>query len=351
MSPLEYYQKKIASGEILPDPQQMVVMQRCETLYQQLLTERGGWLSRWRHKTPPRGLYLWGSVGIGKTFLLDTFYYCLPFTDKLRSHFYAFMRAVHAELQTLQGSKNPLQQLAKNWAEKARIICLDELLVHDIADAMVLGNLFTALFQQGVCLMFSANIAPDDLYHNGLQRELFLPAIAQIKAHTEVIHLCTSDDYRAHSDQSERFYWYPLTTAALTNLARCFAHYAEGQTVTDAPLSICHRDIAVIKRAETVVWFDFMAICGKPRSQEDYLALVQQFRMICISNVPAISPKDSDLARSFIRFIDVLYDAKVRLALAAALPIEQLYTAGDLIDEFARTRSRLLQMQSAQWGI
>jgi cell division protein ZapE len=347
MTPIEYYLKKIAAGEILEDQQQYQIIEKFQIIYEALLSQPQGWLARLQRKQPPRGLYLWGNVGIGKTFLMDTFYYSLPFEQKLRIHFYAFMQQVHQELHKLQGSKNPLQILAKNWAQKTRVLCFDELIVTDIADATLLGGLLAALFQQGICLIVTTNVPPDDLYKNGLQRELFLPAIAEIKAKMDICHLGITDDYRVNYSQRPQYYWYPLTTQTRQRLEESFARFSQGIPPTMSPLQINGRLIRVKKSAGSVVWFDFMDICGIPRSQEDYLALTKDYKTILVSNLTVIGPQEHDLARSFIRFIDVLYDTKTRLIIAAAQPIDQIYTSGQLLLEFARTRSRLIQMQSS----
>lgn len=348
MTPLEYYQQKIASGEILPDPQQEGVIQRFQALYEQLLTPpKSSW--HWGRKKTLRGLYLWGSVGIGKTFLSDTFYYTLPFPQKRRLHFYAFMRQVHGELAALQGVKNPLKHIAKTWAEHTRVLCLDELVIHDIADALVLGNLLRALIDAGICLIFTANVPPDELYRHGLQRHLFLPTIAYLNQHLEVVQLSANEDYRANYASEKRYYRYPLTAENEASMAEDFAFFAKNNPSEFRPLTICQRPIRVRKYADGVVWFDFLDICGVPRSHEDYLAIVSQFHTILVSNLTIISAREHDLARSFIRFIDVLYDAKVRLIMTAAQPISQIYTEGPLLFEFARTASRLTQMQSPQW--
>lgn len=349
MSPFEYYQKKIASGEILEDPQQLAVMREFERIYQGLMSPRGLW-DKLRQKKSPLGLYIWGEVGIGKTFLLDTFYYSLPFTDKLRIHFYAFMRSVQEELQSLQGQKNPLQMIAKNWAAKTRVICFDELIVTDIGDAMILNKLFSALFAEGICMIFTSNVAPDNLYRNGIQREQFLPAIELIKLHSQVLQVKITDDYRSTFLANGQYYWHPINPENQQKMLQAFDKFAEGAVSTSEPLYLCHRNVTVIKRTDKVVWFDFLAICGKPRSFEDYLALVEKFDAVFVSNLPQIQEKERDLARSFIRFVDVLYDAKTRLVINAARSIEEIYPAGDLQFEFARTKSRLTQMQSKDWN-
>jgi len=348
VTPLQYYQKKIASGEILEDPQQLTVMHSFDVAYAELTADKTVF-AKFKKKSTPRGIYLWGNVGIGKTFLIDTFYYTLPFEQKLRIHFYAFMRQVHADLFKLEGTKNPLQYLAKQWAKKVRVICFDELIVNDIADAMVLGNLVQAFLDEGIYLIFTSNCAPDDLYKNGLQRELFIPTIERLKSSMEVIHLTIADDYRAQATGQNQYYWYPLNQQSHDQIAHFFQQATAGAVATNAALSVCGRDIKVQQRANKVIWFDFLDICGIPRSQEDYLAIVEQFDTILISNLIDINPAQNDLARSFIRCIDVLYDAKVRVVITAVKPIGQIYPAGSLSFEFVRTKSRVRQMTSMEW--
>ncbi len=349
MTPLEYYQKKIASGEVLPDAQQLAVMQQLEKIYQVLII-KPNFFSKLLSKPESLGVYLWGNVGIGKTFLLDTFYYALPFNEKLRIHFHAFMRQLHADLRELKSVKNPLEHIARQWAKRTRIICFDEFIVNDIADALLLGNLLMALFAQGVYLVITSNFAPDDLYRHGLQRELFLPTIEKIKSALTVIHLTIADDYRSNFATQRQYYWYPLTAEAERHMEASFQQFTQNGLISTAPLDICERKIKVRKSSAEVVWFDFPDICGIPRNQEDYLVLVQQYKIILVSGLPIISPQQHDLARSFISFIDVLYEAKTRLVISAAVPIDKIYAEGLLLFEFQRTRSRLLQMQSEEWG-
>lgn len=346
---LEYYQRIVASGEILEDAQQVAAIQKLQSIYDSLQTPK----SIWRPFTPnvSKGLYLWGNVGIGKTFLIDTFYHYLPFEQKWRTHFLPFMQEVHTQLRMLQGIKNPLQHIAKKWAKKIRIICFDELIVNDIADACLLGHLIDAFFKHGICVIFTSNFAPDDLYKNGIQRALFLPTIAKIKTYTEVIHLTTLKDYRTrHSNHPIAYYWYPLTTVTQQNMETTFHILTENVVPSTAPLMIYNREIKVKKTAGRVAWFEFLTICGIPRNQDDYLAIAQTFHTIFISNLVPILANKHDLARNFIQLIDVLYAAKIRLVISAALPIEQLYTEGKLLFEFNRTRSRLRQMQSVEWA-
>ncbi len=344
-TPLTYYQQKLASGEILPEAQQLAVMQQFELIYQQLLQPKK---KKWWWQKPARnaGIYLWGNVGIGKTFLVDTFYYALPFPDKLRMHFYSFMQEVHAELKILQGEKNPLKLLATKFAKRARVICLDELIVADIADAMVLGGLLQALLAEGICVTLTANVSPDDLYKHGLQRERFFPAIDSIKQHLRVIHLAIVDDYRERP--RSQIPPTPLVQRGeLLSLEEYFDYFAQGVQPSFTPLHLYDREIQVVQRAGGVVWFEFLAICSKPRSQMDYLALVQQFHTILVSNIRPISAEDVDLARNFIKFVDVLYDARTRLIISPEVSLDSIYPRGRLAFEFKRTRSRLLEMRRA----
>lgn len=348
MTLLEYYQRKVASGEILEDSQQIFALQKFQTLYDNLIAKK----SLFQHfsKEVSRGLYLWGSVGIGKTFLMDTFYHFLPFQDKWRTHFLPFMHEVHAQLTSLQGTKDPLFKIAENWAKKTRIICFDEFAVNDIADALILGNLLDAFFAQKIVMIFTSNLPPDELYKNGIQRELFLPTIEKIKTHTEIVHLTPLDDYRARYPTHAQYYWHPLTTLTRKKMEETFSVFTKGAIPSSEPLVLYDRKIPVQKMAGNVIWFDFLDICGIPRSKEDYLLIVQKFNTVFISNLLPIRPSENDLVRSFIQLVDIFYESKTRLVISAALPIEEIYTSGILSFEFNRTRSRITQMQSAEWS-
>jgi|JI10StandDraft_1071094.scaffolds.fasta_scaffold44506_4 cell division protein ZapE len=347
MTFFEYYQRKVASGEILEDSQQMLAIPKFQAIYDTLLSNKNGFY-RFSKKSV-KGLYLWGDVGIGKTFLMDSFYHFLPFDLKCRTHFLPFMRDVHEQLKTLQGIKNPLHAIAKIWSSKIRVLCFDEFLVNDIADAMILGNLLDAFFKLKICVLFTSNFAPDDLYKNGIQRELFLPAIQKIKQQTAIVHLEMIEDYRVRYLIETNYYWHPLTTQTQAKMIEAFKKFARTETVTDTPLIICDRTIRVQKMGGKTVWFDFLDICGIPRSQNDHLEIVKRFDTILVSNLISIRKEENDLARSFIQFIDVLYEAKIKLIMSAALPIEHIYENGNLSFEFKRTISRIKQMQSATW--
>lgn len=353
MNPLKIYQQAIENQAISPDAQQQEIIKKLDHIYWELV-KNSQILARAKAKLYKpklvRGLYLWGSVGSGKTFLVDLFYQALPFKNKLRMHFHQFMRLVHQQLTVLQGKRDPLKMIAKKLAAQGRVLCLDELMVTDITDAMLLGRLFQAIFSQGICLIVTTNIAPDDLYKNGIQRTQFLPAIALLKQHTQIVHLTLQHDYRLrHEEHLPHFIVNEDPEIAMSYLQTWFEKFSAGAVVSEQDLHIYGRTISVIKQAGGVVWFDFFAICGIPRYHKDYLRIAEQFHTVLISHVPALSPKQDNLVRSFIHLVDVFYDAKIRLIISAAVPLEELYKEGRETFEFARTYSRLLEMQSLTW--
>lgn len=352
MTPLAYYQQQLAQGVISQDPQQQAVINQLEHIYHALLEEkqkRTSSLAFWRKPVLVRGLYLWGSVGIGKTFMMDCFYHCLPFQEKKRMHFHAFMRMIHAELKKHEGEKNPLTTIAKQISRETMVLCFDELVVSDIVDAMMLARLFEALFAQGVCLIATSNIEPDHLYWRGLQREQFLPAIELIKKHLTVIHVTTTEDYRQlHLNKSATSY-IPDDDIAEENMEKDFNALSAGYVAYSAPILLCDRQVAIIKQAGDAIWFDFNVLCNPPRSQHDYLALADKYKTVLLSHIPVIHEDENNTIALFIRLIDVLYDQKVRFIFSAADDLNKLYVAGKYAFEFQRTKSRLIEMQSHEW--
>ena len=305
-------------------------------------------------KSPPQpeqGLYLWGGVGRGKTYLMDCFFETLPFERKMRVHFHRFMRRVHNDLTTHRGRANPLERVAADIADEAVVICFDEFFVSDITDAMLLGNLFKALFERGVCLVATSNIIPDQLYTNGLQRQRFLPAIALLKKHCKVVNVDGGVDHRLRKLEKTDLYHSPLNETSHNAINLIFASL----TTTDAGISqhidlqVGGRLIAVEKLTTDVVWFDFLALCDGPRSQNDYIDIALEFHAVVISGVPTLGAANDDMARRFINLVDEFYDRNVKLVISAAEPLESLYQEGNLAFEFERTRSRLLEMQSYQY--
>ncbi len=294
-----------------------------------------------------QGVYLWGGVGRGKTYLMDAFFETLPTERKLRVHFHRFMRRVHRELTDLAGQKNPLESVASRIADEADIICFDEFFVSDITDAMLLGGLFELLFQQhDVVLVATSNIVPQDLYKDGLQRARFLPAIDLLLAHTVVLNVDSGTDYRLRTLEQAELYHSPLDDGADASLRLSFDNLAPEPGTANVALDIEGRTLTALFCADDVVWFSFEELCDGPRSQNDYIEIAREFHAVLISGVPAMGPANSDVARRFINLVDEFYDRNVKLILSAEVALEELYSGGNLAFEFQRTHSRLLEMQS-----
>jgi cell division protein ZapE len=293
----------------------------------------------------PRGVYLWGGVGRGKSFLMDVFFQSVPLRRKTRLHFHEFMREVHRELAELKGIADPLAVLGKSMARRFRLVCLDEFHVADITDAMILHRLLDALFANRVGMVTTSNFPPAGLYPNGLHRDRILPAIALLEARLEVVNVDAGIDYRQTTLQNAELYLMPLGPDAEARMAATFESLAESAD-EDPRLRIEHREIRARRRAGGVVWFEFRELCGGPRSQNDYLEIASQFHTVLLSNVPQMSPRTASEARRFTLLVDVLYDRRVKFVLSAAVPAEALYTEGPLAHEFPRTVSRLSEMRS-----
>lgn len=354
MTPLDYYRQQCINGAISDDPEQLRVLEHLAPIYSALIHEhqkRFGWMRRLHRAKLIHGLYLWGGVGVGKTFMMDCFYHCLPFSQKLRMHFHVFMQRIHDDLQKHQGDKDPLRLIANELAKEALVICFDEFYVSDIADASILARLLDALFKKGVCLVATSNTAPDDLYKNGLQRLRFLPAIDLIKKHTDVLHIPSTIDYRLRYLSQAGVFYTPLDDVAAENMEKTFCILAEGSQIERTPIILHGRSINVKKRTEKSIWFDFHEICSVPRSQHDYLALAAQYRTVFISDIPEISAEAKDTICLFISLVDVFYDARTRLVISAASSVPELYNQGFKIIEYMRTHSRLLEMQSTGYFI
>ncbi|MCA1771311.1 MAG: cell division protein ZapE [Halomonas sp.] len=293
-----------------------------------------------------QGLYFWGGVGRGKTYLVDTFYESLPFADKMRTHFHRFMQRVHNELTHYKGEKNPLTLVASKFASEARVICFDEFFVKDITDAMILANLLEALFERGVVLVATSNIVPDDLYKDGLQRARFLPAIDLLNRHCRVVNVDSGVDYRLRALERAEIFHSPLDDAAEEELARSFREIAGQAGEENAPLEINQRVLRTRRLHDDIAWFEFAELCDGPRSQNDYIELAREFHTIIVSNVPAMRGADDDQARRFINMVDEFYDRGVKVLMSAEAPVESLYHGGKLTFEYQRTLSRLQEMQS-----
>lgn len=337
-----------------PDASQLAAVEALDDLYQRLINSikpKPGlfqrlFVSRSAAVKPEMGLYFWGGVGRGKTYLMDLFFDSLPLEQKMRTHFHRFMRRVHAELTELKGQKNPLEQVAQRLSQEASVICFDEFFVTDITDAMLLAGLLKALFARGVCLVATSNIVPDGLYPNGLQREKFLPAIALLNQHTRVLNVDGGVDYRLRTLQQAALYFSPLGSQSDAQLLAHFNRLTGGAKLQPVGLPIEGRVIPARGEWEDIAWFEFTSICEGPRSQQDYIVLAKEYHTVLVSGVPLLGATNDDAARRFVYLVDEFYDRGVKLILSAQASIASLYSGGKLTFEFARTQSRLLEMQS-----
>ena len=345
-SPLKNYQQQLAARTIEPDAQQRHAIEKLDEVFHALSDNaKKTFFKRFKKNTSVKGLYLWGGVGIGKTFLMNLFYDCAEF-PKLRMHFFTFMLMIHKKLQQQQGQKNPLALIAQELAAQTRVICFDEFFVTNIADAMILGELFKALFAQGIVLIATSNVAPDALYKDGLQRERFLPAIEAIKTHTEVIHLSTQHDYRRYNHKPAAVYFFPLDQQTQTDMQTAFDYYNNSAQFDDEPITINTHTLPVIRKHSGILWCDFNELCVRERSQNDYIWLAKHYHTILIDHVTSISAKNRSTILRFVHMIDIFYDEHVRVVIAAATPAHELYPKGPHSFEFQRTLSRLIEMQS-----
>lgn len=363
-SPLERYQKDLQRDGFQFDPAQEMAVKCLQDLYERLVAAREqemrprGFMHRLVSVFNPaprreleKGLYFWGGVGRGKTYLMDNFFESLPFPEKMRAHFHRFMRRVHQELRQLDGQKNPLVIVADRIAEEVRVICFDEFFVSDITDAMILGTLMQLLFERGVTLVATSNIVPDGLYKDGLQRARFLPAIAMLNQHTRVVNVDGGVDYRLRALEQAELYHYPLDEAADTSLLRSFESLVpdKEEIRANVEIEVEGRSIPSRYEAEDVAWFDFKALCDGPRSQNDYIELAKEYHAVLVANVPQLGRETDDQARRFINLVDEFYDRSVKLIISAEKPLVEIYAGGKLNFEFERTTSRLLEMQSHQY--
>ena len=355
VTPLARFRRDQQQAGFQRDPAQEAAMEHLDALYHRLIEAEqrsarlSRRLSRWLRggrETPVTGLYFWGGVGRGKTYLMDLFYDALPLERKLRVHFHRFMQRVHREMEGLRGHSNPLEHIAARFAREARVICFDEFFVSDIGDAMILASLLGGLFQRGVTLVCTSNVKPDELYWNGLQRVRFLPAIERLKHYTRTVNLDGGVDYRLRTLEQAGLYHWPLDRQTEASLAQSYRELALGGGDQARELEVNGRLIQARRHADDVVWFDFSELCDGPRSQNDYIELAREFHAVIVSNVPVMGAGSDDRARRFINMVDEFYDRCVKLILSAEAPIDDLYQGHNLEFEFERTQSRLLEMQS-----
>ena len=352
MSVRAVYEEELLKRGYQSDPAQLraiEALERCASEWTAYKSKRSGLLGKFL-KSPeiPKGVYMFGGVGRGKSFLMDCFFNAVPIERKTRLHFHEFMREVHRQLRELQGTVNPLDELGKRVAKRYKLICFDEFHVADITDAMILHRLLAALFDNGVGFVTTSNFAPDGLYPGGLHRDRLLPAIAMLNERLEVVNVDNGTDYRRRTLEQLKLYHCPLGPDADAQMTVAFERLAERQD-EDPVMMIESREIRARRRAGGVVWFDFRQLCGGPRSHNDYLEIANQFHTVLLSDVPHMPVRMASEARRFTWLIDVLYDRRVKLIMSAATEPEDLYTEGPLAHEFPRTASRLHEMQSAEF--
>lgn len=370
MLPSERYQQLQLEGGFQKDSLQAQAVARLDALYQRLLAPPPPWYAR---RQPVMGIYMWGQVGIGKSFLTDLFFDCLPDIGKTRQHYQHFMARVHRELNAITGKANPLTHIGKKLAGEYKVICLDELYITDLGDAMIVYHLFNSLFMEGVALLITSNFPPSHLYKDDLQPKIFEPAIKLIRAHTEELHLASKQDYR-RSKGADHPTWF---TGDVQQFAVLFDQLnqetQQSTSFSTTPLDINHHVLHPLRWHEQLAWFSFNELCERPRSAKDYIALGKRFKQLMVSGVPQFGGSDSAPAvavgtedamlggqrrhysssenaqRRFISLIDECYDQGIKLYLLAEVPLTELYAGGRLAFEFQRTLSRLSEMQSASY--
>ena len=348
----QLYEQSLAERGYKADDAQrlgIAALQRCQDEWAGYKSKRGNALTKMlRYPDLPRGVYMYGGVGRGKSFIMDCFFHAVPLERKTRLHFHEFMREVHRQLHELKGVQDPLDVLAQRMSRKHRLICFDEFHVADVTDAMILHRLLDAMFRNRMSIVTTSNFHPDQLYPNGLHRDRILPAIELLKQQLQVVNVDSGTDYRRRTLELARLYLTPLNDQTDAEMGTIFSQLAETAD-EDPELHIEHRVLKARRRAGGVVWFDFQTLCGGPRSQNDYLELASRFHTVMLSNVPHMPVRLASEARRFTWLVDVLYDRKCKLVISAEVPPEALYTEGPLAHEFPRTVSRLNEMQSKEY--
>jgi cell division protein ZapE len=356
---LQLYRRQLDERRLHSDPAQLAVVAKLDDLRRRLIADARApraRLPRWLTglapagaRAPLTGLYLWGGVGRGKTWLMDLFLETLPFAQARRLHFHRFMHDVHAQLAQIRQQRSPLEHIAQALARATRVLCFDELYVSDIADAMILGGLFDGLFRRGVTLVATSNVPPGELYKDGLQRQRFLPAIRLLERHLDVARIAGLTDYRLRQLTQAGVYLAAGAPDTGARLAALFAALADTHAQAGGVIEIEGRPIAVIRAGAGTVWFDFKALCAAPRGQSDYIEIAREYQSVIVADVPALDAAHDDEARRFIALIDEFYDRNVNLIVSAAAPAAQLYRGERLRGLFARTASRLIEMQSEEY--
>ncbi|MEM0672241.1 cell division protein ZapE [Dickeya oryzae] len=365
-TPLALYQQALMAQTYQPDEVQHQTVVRLNAIHQ-TLTEQvwiqpenrtPGLISKWRSwlgqkektPTPVQGLYMWGGVGRGKTWLMDLFFHSLPSERKLRLHFHRFMLRVHEELNQLQGQENPLEKVADGFKAQTDILCFDEFFVSDITDAMLLAELLRALFSRGIALVATSNIPPDELYRNGLQRARFLPAIELIKRHCDVLNVDAGIDYRLRTLTQAHLYLTPLSAETEAEMQAMFRRLSGRDITQPGPvLEVNHRPLATLSAGDGVLAVDFATLCLDARSQNDYIALSRLYHTVLLHHVPVMAVKDENAARRFLALVDEFYERRVKLIISAQVPMFEIYQGEHLKFEYQRCLSRLQEMQSEEY--
>lgn len=352
MNVIHHYRKALADKNYVADAAQEKAIMRLQDLFEELIDfkdQRSGFFKRMLNRPAvPKGVYMWGGVGRGKSFLMDSFYNYLPYKRKVRIHFHEFMRSIHQQMQSIRGTEDPLDVVAKQTAEKYRLICFDEFHVSDIADAMILHRLLEKLFEYGCTFVMTSNYEPSELYPDGLHRERLLPAIDLIKRKMDVLNVDAGIDYRRRTLEQVSLYYQPLNPENRQAMESLYKQLS-GADLKPERLTVENRPLQALGVAGSVAWFDFKTLCMDNRSQNDYLELAKRFETIFLSDVPKMSAAQASPARRFTWLIDVLYDYKVKLVMSAEVQPAELYTEGVLSNEFFRTESRITEMQSKEY--
>lgn len=348
--PAAHYAQALEQGLLQADPNQARAVHSLQGIYSALTQPAANrrWFGR-RKSARPKGLYMYGGVGRGKTMLMDMLAADLPPGVAHRAHFHHFMGQVHAAIKQHADQPDPLLPIAKDLAQQCRVLCFDEFFVSDVADAMILGRLIQQLFAQGLALVATSNQAPQDLYTNGLQRSRFLPAIDALEAHCEVLNVDGGTDYRLRELTRAHTYHFPLGGRTNAILEECYSHLTGEAPHPALPIDVLGREIAVEARAHDVAWFRFSELCEGPRAAADYIELAREFGTILLQDVPQMDYQHENEARRFLHLVDEFYDRRVKLILSAAVPMNQLYTGQRLAFEFARALSRLEEMQTEDY--
>ena len=349
ISPAERYAQALASGQFLPDQEQAQAVHELDRVWQELIQRFKASkkaFRRFRRQTAPKGVYMWGGVGRGKTWLMDQFYDSVPFRRKTRMHFHHFMQHVHRELNKLSGQRNPLDLVADQIYKEAVVICFDEFFVSNVTDAMILSDLFQKLFTRGITLVATSNIAPDGLYKNGIHRDRFIPTIEMVKKNCVILNVDSGVDYRLRVLKQAQLFKSPLTHEHKLWMAQRFTALTQTQTVSQEPIIINQRIVETIGHTEDVLWCEYSELCLKPRSPADFIEIANIYNTVLVSNVPHMTDYLSEGTRRFIYLVDEFYDRGVKLLLTSEDTIIDLYQGEKLAFEIERTRSRLLEMQS-----